>query len=319
MFEAHAYLHDVEQLISVRGQTRFCGSKSVRMLHSTFLYLSTLQASVRVFSGNSISENMLKSTHSTNIWDKLLDSDNSTEEAAIEDDNSTSSSSDSHVSSSIFEQVYSVPEPLFRLIGRVTLLQRRIEQHSTGRAATRDQPNITQEIADLEHDICSWKNDTPPESLPRVADALLETPSSPNHGGSREVRYHLRTAVHAAILIFFYKSIRKIDTYAVQPFVERTARSLQLYAEAKRASGDNSSCTCWPGFVAGCEALDPDMRQLMSQWFETETAQTGIRMFEMAGQAAKDVWNARDQSGDRNLPWSEILKKDNILDKLVLS
>ncbi|KAG9790902.1 hypothetical protein KCU88_g1101, partial [Aureobasidium melanogenum] len=50
-----------------------------------------------------------------------------------------------------------------------------------------------------------------------------------------------------------------------------------------------------------------------------ETALTGIRMFEVAGEAVKQVWEARDVRNDRNLTWSQILMENKTLDSLILS
>jgi arginine metabolism regulation protein II len=318
MLDAYSYLRDVERLVSLHGQARFCRSKSVRMLHSTYLYLSTLQASIRAFSSNSISDVALNSAYNTGIWGRLLETDSPQVPGSVSDEDDDSSSDSQISSASVFEQVYSVPEELFRLIGRVTSLSLRIEQYGMNGTANMMAHEMVNEIYDLEKEICNWKNDSRASQRASISEIQPDSLDFPQEG-PEEVRYHFRAALHSAVLVFFYKSVRKLDTYAVQPFVERTVHSLNLYTEAKRASGDKSSSICWPGFIAGCEALSPDLRQQMAQWFEAETAQTGIKMFEMAGRAARDVWNARNLSGDRNLPWAEILKRDNTLDKLVLS
>jgi arginine metabolism regulation protein II len=94
---------------------------------------------------------------------------------------------------------------------------------------------------------------------------------------------------------------------------------LQLYTQAKSQCGDQSASICWPAFVAVCDALDPGLRQKFSHWFLHEAAQTGIKMFATVGAAMKQVWDARDRSRNRNLPWLEILQSDGILDQLMLS
>lgn len=336
MLEAYVYLRDVERLIVFHGVDRAYKSKRVRLLHCTFLYLWTLQASVRVFGGKGRSEmhtplladSRLGSAafprpmQDASIWANLLqpNAHSNAEEIGHADEDYCDAGPE--WTSSIFEQVYSIPEKLFQLIGRVTSLARTIEQLD-GRSEVSKHHRcgpVAKQIADLETDICDWKND-----IPRP-----ESPSAPPHNSttyhqhrysqpSSSVLYRFREAVHAALVIYFYRCVRNVDTVTVQPLVEKTIEHLQAYAEAKRESGDNSSSICWPGFIAGCEALDPELRQRMSNWFSQETAQTGIRMFEMAGQAAKYVWDTRDQSRDRNLPWSRILRQNDILDQLVLS
>lgn len=312
MAESHAYLRNVEQLIESSRSPQLLRSTSVRMLHSTFLYLWTLQAKVRVFGApsqkpqtqlvpNQPLGSMNPTTHS-DVWEQLIP----LVDEAEDDEDNTSPSSQGTVS--IFEQVYSVSESLFRLIGRATSLASEVGNHE----ATFEGPlHRSKEVSELEEAICSWRNDCFAREPQSGTEALAGT------GG--DVRYHFQNAIHSALLIHFYRCVRVIDTHVVQPHVEKTILHLQLYTQAKRQSGDQSSGTCWPGFVAACESLDQDLRQRFSSWFLDETAQTGIRMFATADVAVKQVWDARDRSNNRNLPWSEILRKDNILDQLMLS
>ncbi|KAK5064834.1 hypothetical protein LTR84_000668 [Exophiala bonariae] len=299
MVDYQAYLRNVEQLIESSCSPHLLRSTNIRMLHSTFLYLWTLQARGRVLGlGLNQTLDYRNSTAHSDVWEQLVP-------VAIEsDDNYHEDSPSTQGTVSIFEQIYSVSETLFRLIGRATSLASEAAQ----RDHSIDGPRLdSKKVAELEDAICSWNNDI----IPAGADIL------PVNG--ENVRYHFQDAFHSALLIYFYKCVRGIDTYVVQPHVEKTLSHLQLYTEAKRQSGDRSSSICWPGFVAACESLDHGVRQRFSQWFLDETTQTGILMFTTAGTAVKQVWDARDRSNNRNLPWSKVLQNDNILDHLVLS
>ena len=303
MVESQAYLRNVVQLIESSRSPHLLRSTNIRMLHSTFLYLWTLQARGRVLGlGPNQNLNYWNSIAHSDVWEQLVP-------IAIEpDDKDHVDSPSSQGTASVFEQIYSVSETLFRLIGRVTSLASEVAHQD---CSIDRQLHNPKEVAELEDQICSWKNDLVGQEPHAATDSFA--------GKGVNVRYHFQNAIHSALLIYFYKCVRVIDTYAVQPYVEKTISHLQLYTEAKRQSGDQSSSICWPGFVAACEALDQDLRERFSQWFIDETAQTGIRMFATAGTAVKQVWDARDRSSNRNLPWSKLLQKDNILDQLVLS
>ncbi|KIW16833.1 hypothetical protein PV08_04023 [Exophiala spinifera] len=323
MVESHAYIHNVEQFIESRRSPHFLKYTSTRMLHSIFLYLWTLQAGVREFGNPGRPQDLVAQNQNLNrrdptaqsdVWRQLIpvvdetDQNDDEENSPINSNSrSRSSSSGSQSTVTVFEQVYSVSEPLFRLIGRV--------KSFACAEGTRDDGTIDsslndpKKVAEIENAICSWRNDIAPADAGDVHGT--------NGGGN--VRYHFQNAIHSALLVYFYKCVRGIDTYAVQPHVEKTLSHLQLYTEAKRRSSDQSSSICWPGFVAACEALDQDIRHRFAHWFLDETARTGIRMFATAGTAVKRVWHARDRSNNRNLPWSKILQSDNILDQLVLS
>jgi hypothetical protein len=331
MLEIYAYLRDIERLIVRHGLDRIHMSKSIRMLHSTFLYLTTLQGSIRIFSENGRSEMrapllldsgqersaMFTPTQDGSIWAKLLQSRTDLNENDLRQ---TGDGIQDHGewTPSMFEQIYSIPETLFRLIGRATKLAGLVDQVESSVLATSNA--TSKSITALETDICSWKNDIPrPGSITSPDDNQTQFPPDTSSKASSALLYHFREAVHSALLIYFYRCVRMVDTYTVQPFVERTMEHIQVYAQERLKSGYHSSSTIWPVFVAACEALDDGIRQKMSAWFTREAAQTGLRSFQMADQAVKDVWNARDRSGNRNLPWAHILKHNNTLDKLMPS
>lgn len=309
MVESYTYLLSVHQIIESACSPEMLKSTAVRMLHSTFLYLWTMQAKVRALGGPGQLLSAPSGSHQPNdavhsdLWERLVPM-----EVQGDDDEESDGFSTSHGSPSIFEQVYSVSETLFRLIGRTRALALRVDNHDSSCV----QPgSILKETSDLENAICSWKNEFATQALSATTDI--------ENRNTGHVRYLFQGAVHSALMVYFYKCVRAIDTYAVQPHVEKTISQLQLYTDAKTRSGDQSSGICWPAFVAACEALDKELQQKFSQWFSHETAQTGMRMFTIAGTAVKQVWDARDAHNNRNLPWTEILQSDNILDQLMLS
>ncbi|EXJ94659.1 hypothetical protein A1O1_03055 [Capronia coronata CBS 617.96] len=346
MDEAYAYLHDVEHLIALYGVDKIRQSADVQMLYSTYLYLRTLQASVSSFSGQgqagarSIKEpperpdgtgsaiTVTLKKHNNNLWSSLLHVDGQSNASMA-----TATELPCHIcgrNTSIFEQIYSLPESLFQLISRVTELAQRMEElrRNEYKTSITGRDPLSDEVAQLETDVCGWKNEVP---NPEHGHVPLQCPncmsnvtcdSGPDCIGNpsrTSLLYHFREAMHSALLIYFYRCVRRIDTHILQHFVIKTIEHLSRYGERKRESNDPSSNLCWPGFIAGCEALDTNTRELFSAWFSRETALTGIRMFEVAGQAVKQVWEARDLKKDRNLSWSYILKENKTLDKLVLS
>ncbi|KIW55156.1 hypothetical protein, variant [Exophiala xenobiotica] len=340
MLEIYAYLRDIERLIVHHGLDRIHMSKSIRMLHSTFLYLTTLQGSIRIFSENGRSEMhapllldsrqeagaMFTLDQDGSIWAKLLQSRTDLNGTDVNKNDLRQTGNGIHDhgewTPSMFEQIYSIPETLFRLIGRATKLAGLVDQgegqRETSVLATSNPTSKL--ITALETDICGWKNDIPrPGSITRPNDNQTPFPQDRSSKASSALLYHFREAVHSALMIYFYRCVRIVDTYTVQPFVERTMEHIQVYAGERLKSGYHSSSTIWPVFVAACEALNDEARQKMSAWFTQEAAQTGLRSFQMAGQAVKDVWDARDRSGNRNLPWAHILKHNNTLDKLMPS
>ncbi|EXJ76879.1 hypothetical protein A1O3_10524 [Capronia epimyces CBS 606.96] len=373
MDEAYAYLRDIERLIALYGVDKIRKSVGVRMLHSTFLYLRTLQASIGIF-GHSAPGAMLNghlrgsgdgesasarasasmlASQNAGLWTELLQAEEHSDSTATRQTGDQPRVCHScGANKSIFEQIYSVPESLFLLISRATVLTQEVQRlkQEQARSGHVDHDPFSVKVSQLETDICGWKNDIdmpmpgPSQNTARTntahcsnchltisrPDAESESESGmnlnldQNQNGQRPplceaLLYHFREALHAALLIYFYRCVRNVDTLFLQQFAEKTIEHLLRYAEYKRQSLDPSSNLCWPGFIAGCEAMDPKSRRRISAWFTAETAQTGIRMFEVAGQAVQQVWDARELANDRNLPWSQVLKESRTLDKLVLS
>lgn len=342
MDEAYAYLHDIEHLITLYGADKIRNSAGVQMLHSTYLYLRTLQASVSSFGGQGrerpINERLGKldggpnalciTTKQDRLWSSLLQADRHCDAALA-----TTAELPCHIcgrNTSIFEQIYSLPESLFQLISRVTELAQRMDKlrRNEYKAPTTGPDPLSDEVAQLETDVCGWKNEVPnpehehvPTQCPNcmsnmTTDSGLENIGSPPR---MSLLYHFREAMHSALLIYFYRAVRGVDTHILQHFVIKTIEHLSRYGERKRESNDPSSNLCWPGFIAGCEALDANTRKRFSAWFSKETALTGIRMFEVAGQAVEQVWQARDARRNQNLPWSQVLMENKTLDRLILS
>ncbi|KAH8666072.1 arginine metabolism regulation protein II [Ilyonectria robusta] len=326
MEETYAYLRDIEHLIALYGVNEIRKSPGVRMLHSTFLYLRTLQASVGIFGTQSqasvnghlkvleeVENVFVLSDQNANLWSSLLPADGNFDVSTML---TATTSPPCHIcgrNKSIFERIYSLPEPLFQLISRVTTLAQRMEilRRSQWGSTDPDHDLLSADASQLETDICDWRNDiaNPDQEsvLTLCSLCIAEEESDPTQektdGRSRvSLLYHFREAMHAALLIYFYRCVRNVDTHILQQFVDKTFDHLTRYGEYKRKSNDPSSNLCWPGFIAGCEASNRDTRDKISAWFSSETALTGIRMFEVAGQAVKQVWEARDLARNRNLP-----------------
>lgn len=230
----------------------------------------------------------------------------------------------------MFVEIYSLPESLFLLISRVTTLLHNVEDQKGFGSFLSDcdsNSSLFAEASQLELAICDWKNECPdPEKttvIPYCDSCTTEPPGESyiEHAEAMALMslvHHCREAMHCALLIYFYRCIRNVDTYMLQPYVSKTAEHLARYAQQKQEISDLSSNVCWPGFIAGCEAVDPEMRQRFSTWFSSETTIKGIRMFSIAGQAVQQVWEARDRTKNRNLPWSQVLRENSTLDQLVL-
>jgi arginine metabolism regulation protein II len=315
MQEARCYLLDAQRFVSRFGVEQSAKSRKARMLHSIYLYLRILEESTDIQSredefekqpGGYCGSTSLSTPDSrVSIWadDLTLSPDDPRYCSLLATEVQPACSVDSIA---IFEQIYSIPVSLFKMIAQATEVAREMERlRRYGLSSGIDVDLLWTEVKTLEQQICSWKNQYGSdlgESLPR--EALL---------------YHLAEAIHAALMIFFYRRVRDMHSGAVQHWVRQTADHLSTVERLKLQCGDRSANLCWPGFIAGCEATEAATRQRWSQWFTRSYKDSRIRMFDVARVAMENIWRTKDTSGACVHSWSEALRGATDSTRLVLS
>ena len=306
MKEARCYLLDAQRFVSRFGVEQSARSRKARMLHSIYLYLRVLEESTDIqFQEDKFEKQSGGLSVRASIWtDDLTLNPNDNRYGSL-----ILTGIQSIDSSAIFEQIYSIPVSLFKLIAQATDVAREMEKlREYGLSSDNDVDILWAEVKTLENHICDWKNQyeeygsVETNSLPR--EALL---------------YHLAEAIHAALMIFFYRRVRDMHSGAVQHWVKQTADHLLCVEKLKLQCGDRSANLCWPGFIAGCEATGTQMRQQWSQWFARSYRDSHIRMFDVARAAMEKIWRAKDLSGACGHSWSEALRGATDTTRLVLS
>jgi arginine metabolism regulation protein II len=318
MREARCYLLDAQRFVSRFGIEQSAKSRKVRMLHSVYLYLRILEESTDIQLREDQSDEQSGDYHGlrpvstsgirASIWadDLTLTPANIRYGSLVSLGIHPACSIDSIA---IFEQIYSIPVSLFKMIAQATEVAREMENlRKYGLSPGIDVDLLWTEVKVLEQQICDWKNQygehgsDQVESLPR--EALL---------------YHLAEAIHAALMIFFYRRVRDMHSGAVQHWVRQTADHLLTVERLKLECGDRSANLCWPGFIAGCEATEAQTRQRWSEWFTRSYKDSRIRMFDVAKVAMENIWRTKDTSGSCAHSWSEALRGATDSTRLVLS
>jgi arginine metabolism regulation protein II len=318
MKEARCYLLDAQRFVSRYGVEQSARSRKARMLHSIYLYLRVLEESTDIqlrddqfqkqLGGYHKSPSMSVSGIRTSIWadDLTLNPD----ETHCDSLASTGIQSACNIDSiAIFEQIYSIPVSLFKLIAQATEVAREMEElRKCGLSPETDVDLLWSEVKTLEQQICDWKN-----QYAEIGSNGVDSPPR------ESLLYHLAEAIHAALMIFFYRRVRDMHFGAVQHWVKQTADHLLTVERLKLECGDRSANLCWPGFIAGCEAAGAQIRQQWSQWFARSYKDSHIRMFDVARNAMERIWRAKDSSGACDHSWSEALRGATDSTRLVLS
>jgi hypothetical protein len=309
MENAAHYLRDIEEVINLHGVQKASRSSKVRMLHSIYLYLRVVTERTRIegrsqpnISATHIGMGISSSAQDRFTWDRLIGYSSSL----------TRSGTDTETpDKSTFEEIYSVPQSLFKLILKTTHLSALINKmQKSGNPRDIDHADLSEEVKDLENRICTWEYE-PQGSLGHSAHVTLP---------QRDIfPYHFVQAMYKALIVYFYRSVRDVNATILQFYVQQIIDHLLEYDRKKQKHMDQSANTCWPGFIAGCEALDPQLREKIANWLEISGRSTGIRMFIVALEALKKIWQTRGLPGMQNTHWNRVLDQFSELRVLVLS
>ncbi|RDW72862.1 hypothetical protein BP6252_06769 [Coleophoma cylindrospora] len=334
MDDARCFLLDAERVIRLRGLLKPQLSKKVRLLHNIFLYNRIIEESTFCYTSANQSEfsrardpNSQTLLFTDDILDPVLLSCNSNgggierirdrEPPGIE-----ISLSDQLIANDgvLFEAIYGVPMNLMRLISDTTSLAHDADkQHSSSSPAdSQSIASFARSANTLEDLLCGFRCGPVEETHSREHN-LAEQPDTSQTAGLRgqpsehsKVMRYLVSAMHQALLIFFYRRIRKLNSYALQPFVKRTISDLFAFERAKEENNIVAPVICWPGFIAGAEALDEDDRRQFRQWFKQSGR--GWRNFDAVGEVVEKFWKSKEQSSSRagESTWEYFFRKHQV-------
>lgn len=311
--DTYLYLREINRLIAIYGMELSRISTTLRILQNIFYYIQTMQDTVGVFSGEKLIHSPPTRTR-RGIGFPSFETSSSIRDACFCNDGGSSQS--------LFESVFSVPPSLFGLISRVTALIHETEGGDINEATHTNSSLLSDSVNQLETEIWDWSstsnNGVSPSPTTCLHGLAFSSPDSANHASDSPLHHYIE-AMHSAVLIYFYRCVRNVDPLMIQHLADKTIDSLTRCTELRQKTQDPSSDTCWPLFIAGCEALNPSTRKRVKDLFAIEAARTGIRMFEKACQATVEVWSVRDRRRNRHLSWSAVLRESNMLDGLMIS
>jgi hypothetical protein len=254
------YLSVIERIITRYGIPKVRKSRKVKMLHSIYLYLRILTRGAHIYDQSLASDpdesanpGARPSSQET-TWDVLLE-----ESSHTTDTLNLSFMQNLAPVKTTFEQIYSLPESLFKLIFETTQLSSKIDKLRHQRPAHTDHDALSENVKTLENRICQWEyNYRESTQLPDPAGTQLP---------QKELfPYHLMHAIYTALIIYFYRAVRDVNPIALQHYVQQTIYHLRQYDKHKEERKDRSSDICWPAFIAGCEATSLHFRQQISDW-----------------------------------------------------
>jgi arginine metabolism regulation protein II len=207
---------------------------------------------------------------------------------------------------SLFQEMYGVPELLMGLLSQTVRLAN--EQELLHRDTELD-PDIVMTLNRrtklLEQSILSWK--APEDMVSPQAGckaSLMDTQKA-------NAAYHSATALHQALVLFYYRRVHNINALMLQDTVRKVIKSAELAEEAAMNSNRNYEASLlWPIFIASCEAVDTDLQKILHEWLLSTGNRTHIPLFAAAADTAQRVWELRQERQDYTLSWFNAISDD---------
>ncbi|RMJ07776.1 hypothetical protein CDV36_012626 [Fusarium kuroshium] len=303
--EARSYLLNAELFISLRGAPKVNKSRKVKLLHSIYLFLRVIEESTYMYppekqpftSLSHAPETMLfpsLRTHSLCLGRDLDESCGMAFEFGL------FGGLENQENPAFFREIYGFPQELLSFISRATFLANQISMHRRRFPELSMTAELEHHCTVLEGEICSWKNNSD--------DAEGDADDPIAAFANRAIMSHLITAFHCAVLIFFYRRVRQLHPFLLQPFVEKTITNLEAFEQEQRNFSLVNCGIVWPGFIAGAEAVDLELQARFYKRLQDCSRSSGMHNFGFAAEFLQDFWALRGQKGNENMTWMDMVR-----------
>lgn len=125
--------------------------------------------------------------------------------------------------------------------------------------------------------------------------------------GDPEALLHVNESMHLAASIMFYTRIR--DLPSTVPLIRRQVAKVQSESSCVDVNSLSSRALVFPLFIAGCEAVDISVRELIRQRLSSCQSYAAIRAQTLVGQL-EQIWELRDR--EPGLPWVQWTSKSKL-------
>ncbi|KAF1986099.1 hypothetical protein K402DRAFT_333127 [Aulographum hederae CBS 113979] len=316
--DARLYLLDAERLITLRGIQKTNKSRKVRLLHTQFLFLRVIEESSFTYTSREERDltALVAQQKPTRFPSLVLHNAGDAPDKALDPFAMDSLIEGPDANGwSLFSQIYGVPESLVVLMSHAVYLSREKNiKRELSRGGATNAGDFEQRCKGVEDLLCNW---TLPECIKAMgSSSTLTCATEAEVQANKSIMEHSAGALHAALMIYFYRLVRDVNPVMVQHLVKQVLEHLEAAEYEKEKHSVNSAGIMWPGFIAACEALDETTFDEAVTWLRTSGTQSGIRAFDRAADAATKVWKARKASRT-HVDWTDVLENCQI--SLVLS
>lgn len=188
--------------------------------------------------------------------------------------------------------IYGVSETWLTLVSQTTRLANVIDalNHNEKGKNVRIMETLQKRSERLENLVCAFAARTPKICTSTRGQTVGEL--KPDwHQAARE---HLNRALNSALIIFFYRRVRKVNPWILQCHVDDVILALNKFDKAMSDGKTPGHGTVWPAFMAGCEALGSDRCEKIKAWIERGLSTGNSASFKVALDTILELWRLRD-------------------------
>ncbi|KAL4749575.1 hypothetical protein BDW72DRAFT_213992 [Aspergillus terricola var. indicus] len=222
----------------------------------------------------------------------------------------------------LYKQIYGIPETWLSLLSQTTRLANVMETLWYARQSVPYLPfdayeTLHRRSVRLECMICSLAS--------RQAAPGTDITNTDNELNPAE---HILRALNAALLIFFYRRVRKVHPLLLQHHVDAVISGLEAFRISTPVSPPSLQNTnktqdqpinlgsAWPAFIAGCEAIGAARRKAMVSWLDWAYASCRLTPIATAKEIMQRLWTRQDAClatrGEMVKSWIDLVREEEI-------
>ncbi|PTD11659.1 hypothetical protein FCULG_00002734 [Fusarium culmorum] len=201
----------------------------------------------------------------------------------------------------LYPVIYGIPESLMTLLSQTVSLS---NEKARLENVARCNPGISEALAKhtktLENRIWAWPSTLDPTGPVEVSSRTTDLVTQP------QIR-SMTLAIHQALVIYFYRRVYDMNAMILQDLVRKTLDYLEPCLSELIDEQDFATSLAWPAFVAGCEAVTPELQERALVCLGV-TDERGVYFTrEPARVVVPLIWEGRRRSGDWSASWQSLV------------
>ncbi|KAM0490300.1 hypothetical protein ACHAP8_011682 [Fusarium lateritium] len=304
------FLLDAERLIRLRGLVNQNPFKT-RLLHHMYTHLRVIAESMSL-----CTEALPESAASENQVGDLSRTFRITEEGLnmgldpAQEKTDDLGYNDIHLevqgqwNHTLYPVIYGIPESLMTLLSQtVSLANEKARLENVARCNPSISDALAKHTKTLESRIWAW-----PSTLESTGPVEVSSRTTVDHDLVTQPQIRSMTlAIHQALVIYFYRRVYDMNAMILQDLVRKTLDYLEPCLSELIDEQDFATSLAWPAFVAGCEAVTPDLQERALTCLGV-TDEKGVYFTPKPAKVVVPlIWEGRKKSGDWSASWQSLV------------